>query len=129
MNGEQPQGMDEAAASRFPDKLVESELGLIPEGWAVGTLRDVATYCSARTFIEGVTLENYISTENIPAEKKGGTAASKLPTAKTILAFKTGDIFVSNIRDYFKKIWLAEGNGGRSNDVLGFESSAPNTDI
>lgn len=72
MNGEQPQGMDEAAASLFPDKLVESELGLIPEGWAVGTLRDVAMYCSARTFIEGVTLENYISTENIPAEKKGG---------------------------------------------------------
>lgn len=35
MNGEQPQGMDEATASLFPDKLVESELGLIPEGWQV----------------------------------------------------------------------------------------------
>ncbi|HIF6106414.1 TPA: restriction endonuclease subunit S [Vibrio parahaemolyticus] len=35
MNGEQPEGMDEATASFFPDKLVESELGLIPEGWEV----------------------------------------------------------------------------------------------
>ncbi|HIF9222264.1 TPA: restriction endonuclease subunit S, partial [Photobacterium damselae] len=109
-------------------KLVESELGLIPEGWAVGTLSDVAKYCSARTSIDGVTVENYISTENMLADKKGVTAASKLPTAKTIAAYKTGDILVSNIRPYFKKIWLAEGNGGRSNDVLGFESSAPNTD-
>ncbi len=35
MNGEQPEGMDAATASLFPDKLVESELGLIPEGWEV----------------------------------------------------------------------------------------------
>lgn len=128
MNGEQPEGMDEATVSLFPEKLVESELGLIPDGWAVGTLSDVAKYCSARTSIDGVTVENYISTENMLADKKGVTAASKLPTAKTIAAYKTGDILVSNIRPYFKKIWLAEGNGGRSNDVLGFESSAPNTD-
>ncbi|MDF0534689.1 restriction endonuclease subunit S [Shewanella sp. A32] len=41
MNGEQPQGMDEATASLFPDKLVESELGLIPEGWSVCTLSNL----------------------------------------------------------------------------------------
>ncbi|WP_425670057.1 restriction endonuclease subunit S [Vibrio owensii] len=38
MNGEQPEGMDAATASLFPEKLVESELGLIPKGWEVGTL-------------------------------------------------------------------------------------------
>lgn len=38
MNGEQPKGMDAATASLFPGKLVESELGLIPEGWEVGTI-------------------------------------------------------------------------------------------
>ncbi|EJL6784656.1 restriction endonuclease subunit S [Vibrio alginolyticus] len=38
MNGEQPEGMGDATASLFPEKLVESELGLIPEGWEVGTL-------------------------------------------------------------------------------------------
>ncbi|WP_274369590.1 restriction endonuclease subunit S [Morganella morganii] len=38
MNGGQPEGMDSATASLFPEKLVESELGLIPEGWEVSTL-------------------------------------------------------------------------------------------
>ncbi|EIX4877471.1 restriction endonuclease subunit S [Vibrio vulnificus] len=128
MNGEQPEGMDEATASLFPEKLVESELGLIPEGWDVGTLSDVAKYCSARTNTDTISLENYISTENMLAEKKGVTAASKLPTAKNVAAYKSGDILVSNIRPYFKKIWLAEGSGGRSNDVLGFESVSENTD-
>ncbi|MBY7694392.1 restriction endonuclease subunit S [Vibrio alginolyticus] len=128
MNGEQPEGMDAATASLFPEKLVESELGLIPEGWDVGTLSDVAKYCSARTKTDSITLENYISTENMLAEKKGVTAASKLPTAKTVAAYKSGDILVSNIRPYFKKIWLAEGSGGRSNDVLGFESVSANTE-
>ncbi|EIA1625474.1 restriction endonuclease subunit S [Vibrio parahaemolyticus] len=38
MNGEQPEGMDEATASFFPEKLVESELGLIPEGWSASSM-------------------------------------------------------------------------------------------
>ncbi|UPQ87365.1 restriction endonuclease subunit S [Vibrio sinaloensis] len=41
MNGEQPKGMDEATASLFPEKLVESELGLIPDGWEVTKLSKV----------------------------------------------------------------------------------------
>lgn len=43
MNGEQPEGMDAATASLFPEKLVESELGLIPEGWEAGTVSCVTT--------------------------------------------------------------------------------------
>ena len=35
MRGEKPVGMDDATAALFPDTLVESELGLIPEGWRV----------------------------------------------------------------------------------------------
>ncbi|PTP80633.1 restriction endonuclease subunit S [Vibrio splendidus] len=43
MNDEQPEWMDapflsKEVASLFPEKLVESELGLIPEGWGVGEL-------------------------------------------------------------------------------------------
>ncbi|MGR3158633.1 restriction endonuclease subunit S [Vibrio vulnificus] len=41
MAGEQPEGMDAATASLFPEKLVESELGLIPEGWEVTKLSKV----------------------------------------------------------------------------------------
>lgn len=38
MSGEQPEGMDAATASLFPEKLVESELGLIPEGWDASSM-------------------------------------------------------------------------------------------
>ena len=41
MNGEQPEGMDAATASLFPEKLVESELGLIPKGWEPKQLKEV----------------------------------------------------------------------------------------
>ncbi|EMD79701.1 putative type I restriction-modification system subunit S [Vibrio diabolicus E0666] len=41
MNGEQLEGMDAATASLFPEKLIESELGLIPEGWEVTKLSKV----------------------------------------------------------------------------------------
>lgn len=41
MKGEQPEGMDTATASLFPEKLVESELGLIPEGWEVSALSEL----------------------------------------------------------------------------------------
>ncbi|EGR0608440.1 restriction endonuclease subunit S [Vibrio cholerae] len=43
MNGEQPEGMDEATASLFPEKLVESELGLVPEGWKIKPIKDLCT--------------------------------------------------------------------------------------
>ncbi|MFH4456202.1 restriction endonuclease subunit S [Vibrio alginolyticus] len=43
MRGEQPEGMDEATASLFPDKLVESELGLIPEGWEIKPIKDLCS--------------------------------------------------------------------------------------
>lgn len=43
MNGEQPEGMNAATASLFPEKLVESELGLIPDGWEAGAVGSVTT--------------------------------------------------------------------------------------
>ncbi|PMO81113.1 hypothetical protein BCT00_12255 [Vibrio breoganii] len=42
MNGAQPEGMDAATASLFPEKLVESELGLIPEGWELTNIGKVS---------------------------------------------------------------------------------------
>jgi type I restriction enzyme S subunit len=38
MAGREPEGMDAATAALFPDRLVESELGEIPEGWQVAPL-------------------------------------------------------------------------------------------
>lgn len=41
IRGENPEGMDAVTAALFPDKLVESELGLIPEGWEISNIEDV----------------------------------------------------------------------------------------
>ncbi|EJS4016463.1 restriction endonuclease subunit S [Vibrio parahaemolyticus] len=49
MNGEQPEGMDAATASLFPEKLVESELGLIPEGWNINYIKDFGKVVTGKT--------------------------------------------------------------------------------
>lgn len=49
MNGGQPEGMDGATASLFPEKLVESELGLIPEGWSLQTIKSLSEKISKGT--------------------------------------------------------------------------------
>lgn len=41
-NGEAPVGMDAETAALFPDSFEESELGLIPRGWGVGRLGEIA---------------------------------------------------------------------------------------
>lgn len=38
MEGRQPEGMDAETAALFPDRLVDSEIGPIPEGWEASTL-------------------------------------------------------------------------------------------
>ncbi|ANU38197.1 restriction endonuclease subunit S [Vibrio scophthalmi] len=50
MNGEQPAEMDVATASLFPEKLVESEIGLIPEGWVETPLYDIAEYINGAAY-------------------------------------------------------------------------------
>jgi len=65
MSGEQPEGMDAATASLFPEKLVESELGLIPEGWEVGELSDLMDFNPKRTLKKG-TVAPYLDMKNMP---------------------------------------------------------------
>ena len=86
-------------------------------------LSAVGFYATERVNINILDLENYISTENMNPNKEGVTNASKLPSAKTTSAFKKGDILISNIRPYFKKIWYADKDGGCSNDVLVIRAS------
>jgi type I restriction enzyme S subunit len=40
--GRAPEGMNEATAAMFPDRFDESELGLVPIGWRVGSLSALA---------------------------------------------------------------------------------------
>ena len=80
-------------------------------------LKDICQYVSERVATAALTKENYISTENMLPNKGGIVTASGLPTGNTN-AFSVGDILISNIRPYFRKIWQADKKGGCSADVL-----------
>lgn len=73
-----------------------------------------------------VTLDTYISTENMLLDRGGVESAIKLPTAARFNHYKNGDTLFSNIRTYFRKVWLAEFEGGASADVLIFRSKDSN---
>ena len=81
-------------------------------------LADICEYAKGKVDVAILDEETYISTENMMPNKGGITSASSLPTIAQTQAFLAGDVLVSNIRPYFKKIWFAEFNGGCSNDVL-----------
>ena len=85
-------------------------------------LSDICNYAKGKINIDLLNEDTYISTENMMSNKGGITRASSLPTMTQTQAFSAGDVLVSNIRPYFKKIWYAEYDGGCSNDVLVFRA-------
>lgn len=90
-------------------------------------LSDICSFRKGKVEVENLNAKNYISTENMLLNKCGITEASSLPTVSLTQEYNSGDVLVSNIRPYFKKIWQAEYDGGCSNDVLVFVPK-PNTD-
>ena len=81
-------------------------------------VKDKADYSEAN-------FDTYVSTESLLPGKKGRQAPSSLPQAGKITVYKVGDILVSNIRPYFKKIWYADQAGTCSGDVLVFRAKQP----
>lgn len=85
-------------------------------------LSDICDYAKGKIDVAVLDEDTYISTENMMPNKCGITRASSLPTVAQTQSFSAGDVLVSNIRPYFKKIWFAEYDGGCSNDVLVFRA-------
>lgn len=90
-------------------------------------LSDICSFRKGKTDVSTLDKGTYISTENMIPNRGGITTASSLPTVDLTQEYKVGDVLVSNIRPYFKKIWQAKFNGGCSNDVLVF-AAKKNTD-
>ena len=103
------------------EEEIRRKLGAIGLGMKC-TLADICEYAKGKVDVTVLNKEIYISTENMMPNKGGITSASSLPTIEQTHAFLAGDVLVSNIRPYFKKIWFAEFNGGCSNDVLVFRA-------
>lgn len=87
-------------------------------------LSDICGFRKGKVSVSTLTLQTYVSTENMLPNKGGIIVANSLPTVEFTQEYKKGDILVSNIRPYFKKIWQARWDGGCSNDVLVFQGNS-----
>lgn len=86
-------------------------------------LSDICTYRKGKIETNILNAQTYISTENMLPNKGGVTSATSLPSVAQTHEYKDGDVLVSNIRPYFKKIWRAKFDGGCSSDVLVFKAN------
>ena len=92
------------------------------------TLKQCADYINEKIYVKDISIQDYITTDNILQNKQGIKAALSLPAqGSKATAFKKGDILLANIRPYLKKIWYADSNGGCSADVLAIRAKE-NTD-
>lgn len=85
-------------------------------------LNKVSPFVNDKVSLSATELQAYISTENMIEGCNGVKPYDGLPKIDKVTAYQKGDILVSNIRPYLKKIWLATHNGGCSNDVLVFRN-------
>ena len=92
------------------------------EQWKEYKLGEVAIPVRDRIDTSVLDASSYISTENMLPDKAGVTLSSGVPSGKAI-QFKEGDILISNIRPYFKKIWRADKVGGCSADIICLRAS------
>lgn len=104
----------------FPDRLVDSRIGPIPEGWKVGTLGDVAD--EYRKNIRPTQIDTtlpYLTLAHMPRRSislaewatAGGIASNKF-------AFEKGDILFGKLRPYFHKVGVAPVSGVCSTDIV-----------
>ena len=107
-------------ADLFPDRLVPSELGEIPEGWRVGTtgevLSSVRVGVGARDIDPGTP---YISLADMPQDSIAlhqWQHADGVESGKS--AFERGDILFGKLRPYFHKVGIAPVSGVCSTDIL-----------
>lgn len=118
-NGQAPSLPAEIQAL-FPSRLVESPQGVIPEGWEVGVLGDVAETSRKQVKPEQLSSETlYVGLEHIPRKRLGLDAwgsAEELASAKS--AFERNDILFGKLRPYFHKVVIAPFEGVCSTDIL-----------
>ncbi len=104
----------------FPERLVDSELGEIPEGWGVGTLGDVADHPRRGVQPNSIQPDTpYIALEHMP---KRCIALSDWGVADGLesnkFEFRKGEILFGKLRPYFHKVGVAPVDGVCSTDIV-----------
>ena len=85
---------------------------------SIKELKNYAYYSDDRISSFEIEKNFYIGVDNMLPNKLGITKSQYNPLEGNLIKFQIGDILLSNIRPYFKKIWLATFDGAASPDVL-----------
>ena len=86
--------------------------------WEKCKLEDIINFSTTRVNSSELNKDNYVSTENMLQDYQGIVKAKSVPEDVNVVSFSCGDILISNIRPYLKKVWKATFNGGCSSDVF-----------
>jgi len=125
--GRDAEGVPTEVADLFPSEFEDSELGVIPKGWQVGTLGEVSTNVRSQARPEEFSDEiPYIGLEHMPRQSIAlgeWEPATKVDSAKS--RFEKGQLLFGKLRPYFHKVGIAPVDGVCSTDILVIEPKAP----
>ena len=106
-------GLNRIASLKGKIKQLLSELG----GDKV-TLKKVAPFTTNRISYNTIDPKTFITTDNLLQDCEGYEIYRGTPSVDSIIEYKQGDILLSNIRSYLRKMIYAQHSGGCSPDVL-----------
>lgn len=110
-----------------PEDMQESELGLIPKGWRIGTFGDVAEH--PRRSVQPEEIESstpYIALEHMPRRSIAlGDWGVAVGLESNKYEFKRGEILFGKLRPYFHKVGVAPLDGVCSTDIVVIAPKSP----
>ena len=125
--GESLPGLPAELYDLFPANLTESKLGNVPEGWAIGTLGDIAVSPNRTVSPAEVPPETpYIGLQQMPRRSLAldrWEDAGQVSSNKSV--FRQGALLFGKLRPYFHKIGIAPVAGIASTDIVVVEPIAP----
>jgi len=108
------------------DKVIKTKAVLsypqIETKYPTEKLGKIAPYVKTKIKLSDISSEKYVTTYNMLQDRKGIIPFVGSPNMSKVTEYKKGDILVSNIRPYLRKIWMGDFDGGCSNDVLVFRN-------
>ena len=125
--GESLPGLPAHLYDLFPDRLVGTEQGEIPEGWRWGALREIAK--NSRRSAQPSEIPDgtgYIALEHIPRRTLAlgdWTVADGVKSNK--YWFQKGDLLFGKLRPYFHKVGIAPIDGVCSTEIVVLHPSEP----
>jgi type I restriction enzyme S subunit len=106
MAGEKPVGMNASTSAALPDSMEESELGMIPKGWAVKGLGDLITPKKGKTITKATCVDG-----QVPVVAGGLQPAyfhNKANVKQPAITISASGANAGFVRLYLKDIWASD---------------------